>query len=117
MSGVQNMLNVTMEEVYLMGWGDALKNAPDGKHTPDGHHEGEIDREAIENAKDVNQLDISVLGLSKRAHSRLQESGIRTIGELMKALDKGLKRIRSVGDVAYDEIVRQVRKAGIGPCR
>lgn len=79
-------------------------------HTPDGRHEGEIDRDAIDNAKDINKLDISVLGLSKRVHSRLQKNGIRTIGELITKLEYGLKKVRGIGDAAYEEIVRQVRK-------
>ncbi len=54
--------------------------------------EGEIDREAIENAKDIMKLDISVLGLPKRVYFKLQQAGIRTIGELMRAIDRGLKR-------------------------
>ena len=120
-SGIQSVLNSTMEEVYLMGWRDAIKSAEsspsDGtmKHTPDGREIGQIDRDAIENAKDINKLDIAVLGLSKRVHSRLHKSGIRTVGELMKVIDKGLKKIWRIGDVAYEEVVRQVRKAGIGP--
>lgn len=73
--------------------------------------EGEIDREAMENAKDVGKLDISVLGLSKRVYFKLQERGICTIGELMKAIDRGIKRVRGIGDAAYEEIVRQIRKA------
>ena len=104
-----------------MGWRDALKNAPDGQHTPDGNGRctsngkgsGEIDREAIENARDVNKHDIAVLGLSKRVYNKLQERGIRTIGELITKLEYGLKKVRGIGDAAYEEIVRQVRKAEI----
>ncbi len=73
--------------------------------------EGEIDREAIENAKDIARLDISVLGLSKRVYYKLQATGVRTICELTKAIDRGLKRVRGIGDAAYEEIVRQVREA------
>ena len=61
----------------------------------------------------MKRLDISVLGLFKRAYSRLQESGIQTIGELMKAVDRGLKKIRGIGDKVYQEIVGQIKAAGI----
>ena len=76
--------------------------------------EGGIDREAIENAKDIGKLDISVLGLSKRVYFKLQERGIRTIAELMTRIERGdLKKVRGIGDTAYEEIVRQVRKGKI----
>lgn len=125
-SGVPNMIKTTAEEVYIMGWRDAMAQAQ-GEINPFPPHavsrdrvvkslkEGEIDREAIENAKDVGKLDISVLGLSKRVYFKLQERGIRTIAELMARIERGdLKKVRGIGDTAYEEIVRQVRKAKTG---
>ena len=126
-AGVSRILIATMEEVYLMGWKDAtartearkdkapfpsLPVARDRVVKP--LKEGEIDREAMENAKDVGKLDISVLGLSKRVYFKLQERGICTISDLTRAIDKGLKKVRGIGDAAYEEVVRQVRKAEIG---
>lgn len=75
--------------------------------------EREIERDLIENAKDIKKLDIFVLGISKRVYYKLQATGIQTIGELTKAIDKVLKRVRGIGDAAYEEIVRQIRKTGI----
>ena len=123
-SGVPNMIESTMEEVYLMGWRDAMAQTseinPFPPHTVSRDRivkplkEGEIDRDAIENAKDIMKLDISVLGLSKRVYYKLQAAGVRTIGDLMKAIDRGLKRVRGIGNAACEEIVRQVKVAKIG---
>lgn len=123
-AGIQNMVMATMAEVYLAGWKDAVAQMRacdraeafrlypiDRDRIVKPLKEGEIDREAMENAKDVGKLDISVLGLSKRVYFKLQERGICTIGELMKAIDRGIKRVRGIGDAAYEEIVRQIRKA------
>ena len=122
-AGVSRILIATMEEVYLMGWKDATARTEARKDVapfpplPVARDrvvkplkEGEIDREAIENAKDIGKLDISVLGLSKRVYFKLQGRGICTIDELMKAIDKGLKKVRGIGDAAYQEVVRQIRK-------
>ena len=121
--GIQNMFAATMEETYLMGWRDAIAHTEvcERAEAPLLYKvnrnrivplkEGEIDREAIENARDVKKLDIAVPGLSKRVYNKLQERGIRTIGELITKLEYGLKKIRGIGDAAYEEIVRQVRKA------
>ena len=123
-SGASNITESTMEEIYLMGWTDAMAQAQ-GETNPFPPHpasrdkitkplkKGEIDRDSIENAKDIKKLDISVLGISKRVYYKLQAAGIQTIGELTKAIDRGLKRVRGIGDAAYEEIVRQIRKAGI----
>ena len=123
-SGASNITESTMEEIYLMGWTDGTAQAQ-GETNPFPSHpvsrdkitkplkEGEIDRDSIENAKDIKKLDICVLGLSKRVYYKLQAAGIQTIGELTKAIGRGLKRVRGIGDVAYEEIVRQIRKAGI----
>ena len=118
------MIASAMEEVYLIGWRDAMaqtetqseiNSLPPRTVSRDRIvkplKEGEIDREAIENAKDIARLDISVLGLSKRVYYKLQAAGVRTIGEPTKAIDRGLKRVRGIGDAAYEEIVRQVREA------
>ena len=43
---------------------------------------------------------------------KLQERGIRTIGQLTAKIETGLKKVCGIGDAAYEEIVRQVRKAG-----
>ena len=129
-SGVQNIVKATMEEVYLLGWRDAEANAKAADTTGDTVEAlslqgvdrdrpmkplktGEIDREAIENAKDICKLDISVLGLSRRVYIRLQEQGVMTIGELTKAIDAGLTRVRGIGQAASKEIMAQVRKANI----
>ena len=86
-----------LEEVYLMGWKDAGANKePFDRVTPSPRYkidrdrivkplkEGEIDREAIENAKDIGKFDISVLGLSK---SRFRSSLIfRSAYEALKCL-------------------------------
>ena len=125
-AGVQNMVMATMAEVYLAGWKDAVAQMKscdraeafclypiDRDRITKPLKEGEIDWEAIENAKDVGKLDISVLGLSKRVYFKLQERGIRTIAELMEKLEYGLKKVRGIGDAAYEEVVRQVRKAEI----
>ena len=126
-AGASRILIATMEEVYLMGWKDALAEgqseieiSPFTSYVVSRDRvvkplkEGEIDREAIENAKDITKLDISVLGLSKRVYFKLQERGICTISDLTRAIDKGLKKVRGIGDAAYEEVVRQVRKAEIG---
>lgn len=127
--GIQSFVTATMEEVYLAGWKDAtaqMKSCDgaeafclypiDRDRITKPLKEGEIDREAIENAKDVRKLDIAVLGLSKRVYYKLQERGIRTIAELMTRIERGdLKKVRGIGDTAYEEIVRQVRKAEIVP--
>lgn len=120
--GSQNILNTTLEEAYLLGWQDAEEyldkiNQPlyyetDRNGITKPLKEGEIDREAIDNAKDIKKLDICVLGLSKRVYFKLQERGIRTLGELTAKIETGLKKVRGIGDAAYEEIVRQVRKAG-----
>ena len=129
-SGVQNVIDATTEEIYLLGWRDAEAQINPRRETEsriDSHSYmpytvdrdrptkplkvGEIDREAIENAKDMGKLDISVLGLSRRVYIRLQERGIKTIGELAKAIDAGLTRVRGIGDAAYKEIIAQVEKA------
>ena len=111
-----------MEEVYLMGWRDAMaqtetdsfpQHAASRDRIMKSLKEGEIDRDSIENARDVKKLDIAVLGLSKRVYNKLQERGIRTIGELITKLEYGLKKVRGIGDAAYEEIVRQVKKAEI----
>ncbi len=125
-TGIQSMVMATMAEVYLEGWKDAVaqmksrdraeafRSYPvDRERAVKPLKEGEIDRKAIENAKDVGKLDISVLGLSKRVYYKLQERSIRTIAELMAKLEYGLKKVRGIGDVAYEEIMRQLRKAKI----
>lgn len=76
------------------GWSESN---PDGSRRCTGGEagkNGELDRDAIENAKDIKKIDIAVLGLSKRAHSRLQDTGVRTIRDLMKTIDKGLSKIQ-----------------------
>ena len=93
--------------------GNGIPPDGNGRCTSNGKGSGEIDREAIENARDVKKLDIAVLGLSKRVYNKPQERGIRTIGELITKLEYGLKKVRGIGDAAYEEIVRQVRKAEI----
>ena len=127
-TGAVNVAVSVLEEVYLMGWKDAKAAGAFNRPNPSPLYkinrdrivkplkEGEIDREAIDNAKDVGKLDISVLGLSKRVYFKLQERGIRTIGELMATIDRGLKKVRGIGDVAYQEIIGQVKKAGITIC-
>ena len=129
-SGVQNIVEATMEEAYLLGWRDAEANAKAADTTGDTVEAlflqgvdrdrpmkhlktGEIDWEAIENAKDIDRLDVSVLGLSRRVYIRLQERGIMTIGELSRAIDMGLDRVRGIGQAASKEIIAQVRKANI----
>lgn len=129
-SGVQNIVEVTMEEAYLLGWRDAEANAKAAGTTGDTKRAfppqtvdrdrpmkplktGEIDREAIENAKDIGKLDISVLGLSRRVYIRLQERGIMTIGELARTIDMGLDRVRGIGQAASTEIMAQAEKAKI----
>ncbi len=123
-SGVSNVIKTTAEEVYLMGWRDAMAQTETESFPPHAVSrdritkplkEGEVDRGAIENAKDIAKLDISVLGLSKRVYYKLQAAGVRTIGELMKAIERGLKKVRGIGDAAYEEIVRQVKAAEIFP--
>lgn len=121
-SGVSNITESTMEEIYLMGWTDAMTQIK-AEINPFPPYpifrdkiakplkEGEIDRDSIENAKDIRKLDISVLGLSKRVYYKLQSAGIQTIGDLTRAIDRGLKRVRGIGDAAYEEIIRQVKKA------
>lgn len=106
-SGVQNIVKATMEEVYLLGWRDAEANAKAADTTGDTVEAfppqtvdrdrpmkplkaGEIDREAIENAKDIGKLDISVLGLSRRVYIRLQEQGIMTVHDLIGAINEYL---------------------------
>lgn len=131
-SGVQNVIEATAEEIYLLGWRDAEAQINPAKaaenHTNTHPHipytvdrdrpmkplkTGEIDREAIENAKDIGKLDISVLGLSRRVYIRLQERGIMTINELSKAIDMGLDRVRGIGQAASTEIMTQAEKAKI----
>lgn len=125
-TGLSNVIESTMEEVYLMGWRDAMAQTETQSETNPFPpcavfrdrivkplKEGEIDWEAIDNAKDIAKLDIAILGLSKRVYYKLQAAGIRTIGELLGAIDGGLKRVRGIGDAAYEEIVRQVKEAEI----
>lgn len=125
-AGIQAITVATMEEVYLMGWRDALATAETPESNPFSLYpinrnritkplkECEIDYEAINNAKDIGKLDISVLGLSKRVYFKLQERGIQTIAELMAKIDQGnLKKVRGIGDAAYEEIARQVKKADL----
>ena len=131
-SGVQNVIDATAEEIYLLGWRDAeaqinLARTTESHTGPYPHipytvdrdrpmkplKTGEIDREAIENAKDIGKLDISVLGLSRRVYIRLQERGIMTISELSRAIDTGLDRVRGIGQAASTEIMTQAEKAKI----
>ena len=131
-SGVQNVIDATAEEIYLLGWRDAEAQINPAKaaesHTGTHPHipytvdrdrpmkplkTGEIDREAIENAKDIRKLDISVLGLSRRVYIRLKEAGIMTIGELSRTIDMGLDRVRGIGQAASTEIMAQAEKAKI----
>ena len=67
-SGTLNVIESTMEEVYLMGWRDAMAQEETQSELFRPHaisrdritkplKEGEIDREAIENAKDIKKLD------------------------------------------------------------
>lgn len=131
-SGVQNMIDATAEEIYLLGWRDAEAqiNSTRAAESHTNSHSytlytvdrdrpmkplktGEIDREAIENAKDTGKLDISVLGLSRRVYIRLKEAGIMTISELSRAIDTGLGRVRGIGQAASKEITAQVEKAGL----
>ena len=123
-SGASNITESTMEEIYLMGWTDAMAQAQ-GEINPFPSHpvsrdkitkplkEGEIDRDSIENAKDIKKLDICVLGLSKRVYYKLQAAGIQTIGELSRAIDTGLDRVRGIGQAASKEIMAQAEKAKI----
>ena len=126
-SGPSSVDGATMAEIYLAGWKEAVAQMKSCDRAEAFHlypidrdrivkplKEGEIDRKAIENAKDVGKLDTSVLGLSKRVYFKLQERGIRTIAELMTRIERGdLKKVRGIGDTTYEEIVRQVRKGKI----
>lgn len=70
----------------------------------------------LEAAKTINLLDMSVadLGLSRRSKNGLLRAGVKTVGAVLELDANSLARIRNIGVVSHDEIVRALK--GIGVC-
>lgn len=60
-------------------------------------------------------LGASIVTLDIRARLLfpLWDSGIRTVGQLLEQYKKGLSSIRNIGDVAYAELEKIMRVAGL----
>ena len=71
-----------------------------------------LDREGIETAEDVDELDISVLGLPKRIYYTLQQRGVMTVGELVDVISSG-RKVRGIGERYMRVITERMAQAGL----
>jgi len=61
-----------------------------------------------------SHMDISVLGLSKKASNALHRVGIRTLGDLVSMTRADLRKVNNVGAGTVNEIAENLIKRGLG---